>query len=93
MTLDSIVAVVLGGTRLSGGQGGVVGSVIGVAILSIVRNIVSFANVDNWSQTLVRALIIIVALAGPGLVQLIRQSGWFARLRRRGGMETRRVEP
>jgi ribose transport system permease protein len=93
MTLDSVVAVVLGGTRLSGGQGGVVGSILGVAILSIVRNIVSFANVDNWSQTLVRALIIIIALAGPGLVQLTRRSGIFARPGRRGATEVRKVEP
>ncbi len=73
MTLDSIVAVVLGGTRLSGGQGGVVGSVIGVLILGLIRNIISFANVPTWSQTLVDAIIIIAALAGPGLVRLIRR--------------------
>lgn len=73
MTLDSIVAVVLGGTRLSGGQGGVVGSVFGVLILGLIRNIISFANVPTWSQTLVDALIIIAALAGPGLVRLIRR--------------------
>ncbi len=73
MTLDSIVAVVLGGTRLSGGQGGVIGSVVGVLILGLIRNIISFANVPTWSQTLVDALIIIVALAGPGLVRLLRR--------------------
>jgi len=73
MTLDSIVAVVLGGTRLSGGQGGVVGSVLGVLILGVIRNIISFANVPTWSQTLVDALIIIAALAGPGLVRLLRR--------------------
>ncbi len=73
MTLDSIVAVVLGGTRLSGGQGGVAGAVIGAAILGFIRNIISFANVPTWWQTLVDALIIIVALAGPGLVRLLRR--------------------
>lgn len=87
MTLDSIVAVVLGGTRLSGGQGGIVGAIIGVAILGVVRNIISFANVPTWSQTLVDALIIIAALAGPGLIRLIRQvladTGITRRLSRR----------
>ncbi|MFW5940856.1 MAG: ABC transporter permease [Chloroflexota bacterium] len=73
MTLDSIVAVVLGGTRLSGGQGGIAGAVIGVAILGIIRNIISFAEVPNWWQTLVDAVIIIIALAGPGLIRLIRR--------------------
>lgn len=75
MTLDSIVAVVLGGTRLSGGQGGVAGSILGVIILGLIRNIISFADVPSWYQTLVDALIIIAALAGPGLIQLIRRRG------------------
>ena len=72
MTLDSIVAVVLGGTRLSGGQGGVAGSIIGVAILGLIRNIISFADVPTWWQTLVDALIIITALAAPGFIRLLR---------------------
>lgn len=74
MTLDSIVAVVLGGTRLSGGQGGIAGAIIGVMILRVIRNVIFFAAVPTWSQTLVNALIIIAALAGPGLVRLIRRS-------------------
>lgn len=73
MTLDSVVAVVLGGTRLSGGQGGVIGSIFGVIILGLIRNIISFADVPTWSQTLVDALIIIAALAGPGLARLLRR--------------------
>lgn len=73
MTLDSIVAVVLGGTRLSGGQGGVAGAVIGVVILGLIRNIISFAEVPTWWQTLVDALIIVIALAGPGVVRLMRR--------------------
>lgn len=73
MTLDSIVAVVLGGTRLSGGQGGIAGTVMGVVILGLIRNIISFANVSTWWQTLVDALIIVVALAAPGIVRLVRR--------------------
>jgi ribose transport system permease protein len=72
MTLPSIVAVVLGGTRLSGGQGGIAGSLIGVVILGTIRNIISFADVPTWWQTFVDALIIVLALAGPGLIRLIR---------------------
>jgi len=73
MTLPSIVAVVLGGTRLSGGQGGIAGSLIGVVILGTIRNIISFADVPTWWQTFVDASIIIVALAAPGLIRLIRR--------------------
>lgn len=77
MTLDSIVGVVLGGTRLSGGQGGVAGSILGVLILGIIRNIISFADVPSWNQTLVDALIILTALAAPGVWRLV--SGRFRR--------------
>lgn len=73
MTLPSIVAVVLGGTRLAGGQGGVAGAIIGVAILTIIRNLISFANVPTWYQTLVDALIILAALAGPGVIRMLRK--------------------
>lgn len=73
MTLDSVVAVVLGGTRLSGGQGGIAGAIIGVLILRVIRNVIFFADVPTWAQTLVNALIIIAALAGPGLIRLIRR--------------------
>ncbi len=73
MTLDSIVAVVLGGTRLSGGRGGILGAMIGVIILGSIRNLISLADVPTWSQTLVNALIIIAALAGPGLLRLVRR--------------------
>jgi ribose transport system permease protein len=71
MTLDSVVAVVLGGTPMSGGIGGVVGPIFGVMTLGFVRNIVGFANVDTWVQPLVDALIILSALASPSLIRLI----------------------
>ncbi len=73
MTLPSIVAVVLGGTRLSGGQGGIIGAMIGVLILRFIRNIISFGNVDTWSQPVIDALIILIALAAPGII------GWLTR--------------
>lgn len=73
MTLDSVVAVVLGGTRLSGGHGGVAGTVFGVVVLFLIRSIISFANVDRWWQTFVDAVIIITALALPGILRLVRR--------------------
>lgn len=73
LTLSSVVAVVLGGTRLSGGQGGVAGALLGVLILGLIRSIISFANVPTWYQTLVDGLIVMLALAGPGLVALVRR--------------------
>jgi ribose transport system permease protein len=71
LTLDSIVAVVLGGTRLSGGQGGIIGTMLGVFVLGTIRNILSFGDIPTWSKTLVDALIILGSLALPGLVRLL----------------------
>jgi ribose transport system permease protein len=65
------VAVVLGGTRLSGGQGGVAGSIIGVVILSLIQSIVSFSGAPSSWQTLINGLIVVAALAGPGLISLL----------------------
>ena len=73
LMLQSIVAVVLGGTRLSGGQGGVVGSIIGVVILSLIQSIVSFSPAPSSWQTLINGLIVVAALAGPGLFALLRR--------------------
>jgi len=73
MTLNSITAVVIGGNALSGGVGGVVGPVMGAITLGIIQNIISFANIDTWWETLVKATIIVVALATPGIVNLFRR--------------------
>lgn len=74
VTLPSIVAVVLGGTRLAGGQGNIVGSMIGAVILGMIGNIISFGDLDSWVRPLVDALIIIAALAIPGLIGAIRKA-------------------
>lgn len=73
MTLNSITAVVIGGNALSGGVGGVAGPVMGAITLGIIQNIISFANIDTWWETLVKATIIVVALAAPGIVNLFRR--------------------
>ncbi len=73
LTLSSITAVVIGGTALSGGVGGVAGAVIGAIILGLIKNIISFANIDTWWQTFVNAAIIVVALAAPGVIRLFRR--------------------
>jgi ribose transport system permease protein len=73
MTLNSITAVVIGGNALSGGVGGVAGPVMGAITLGVIQNIISFADIDTWWETFVRAVIIVVALAAPGIVSLFRR--------------------
>jgi len=73
MTLTSITAVVIGGTALSGGVGGVAGPVVGAITLGIIQNIISFSRIDTWWETFVKATIIVVALAAPGMINLLRR--------------------
>jgi ribose transport system permease protein len=72
MTLNSITAVVIGGNALTGGVGGVAGPVMGAITLGVLQNIISFADIDTWWETLVKATIIVLALAAPGIVNLFR---------------------
>jgi len=73
MTLNSITAVVIGGNAFSGGIGGVAGPVMGAMTLSLIQNIISFAHINTWWETLAKALIIVLALAVPGMINLIRR--------------------
>jgi ribose transport system permease protein len=73
MTLNSITAVVIGGNAFSGGIGGVAGPVMGAITLSLIQQIISFAHIDTWWETLVKATIIVAALAAPGFINLLRR--------------------
>ena len=68
LALSSISAVVLGGTALSGGQGGALGSVLGAFVLGLIGNVIFFAGLPFEYQTLVQGLIVLLALAGGVLV-------------------------
>jgi ribose transport system permease protein len=73
MTLNSITGVVIGGTALSGGIGGVVGPIMGAITLGVIQNIISFAGITTWWETLAKAAIIVLALATPGIINLFRR--------------------
>jgi len=73
MTLNAITAAVIGGCAMSGGIGGVAGPIMGAITLSLIQNIISFANIDTWWETLVKASIIVIALAAPGIINLFQR--------------------
>ena len=73
MTLNAITAAVIGGTAMSGGIGGVAGPIMGALTISFIQNIISFAQINTWWETLVKASIIVVALAAPGVIELFRR--------------------
>jgi ribose transport system permease protein len=61
--LDTIAAVVIGGTSLSGGQGGIVGTIIGVLIIGVLRNGLNLLNVSPFTQAVVIGVVIALAVA------------------------------
>lgn len=61
--LDSIAAVLIGGTRLGGGKGSVIGTVAGVLIVAVLNNIFNLTEVSTFYQWIVKGLIIIGAVA------------------------------
>jgi ribose transport system permease protein len=61
--LDVIAAVVIGGASLSGGTGGIGGSLIGAFLMSVLANGCTLAGVPNYVQEILIGAIIIVAVA------------------------------
>jgi ribose transport system permease protein len=62
-TLASITPVILGGTALSGGRGGVIGTLLGTYLISLVNNLLNFMDVSKHYQLVAQALIIILAVS------------------------------
>jgi len=60
--LDSIAAVVIGGTSLSGGLGTVTGTVIGATIIGVLNNGLVLLNVSPFWQQVVKGLVILLAV-------------------------------
>ncbi|HTO85217.1 MAG TPA: ABC transporter permease [Methylomirabilota bacterium] len=85
MLLQMFGAVVVGGTRLGGGRGGVVGSIIGAYILMIVVNILLVLNVSAYYSTVAEGCILILAVLAGALSRSSRAAerarSLFRRLR------------
>ncbi|WP_116134100.1 ABC transporter permease [Tropicimonas sp. IMCC34043] len=65
--LDTIAAVVIGGTSLSGGTGGIAGTVIGVLIIGVLRNGLNLLGVSPFTQQVVIGVVIAMAVAAEAL--------------------------
>lgn len=63
LEFDSITAVALGGTSLFGGSGGIVGTLGGVLLLSLITNTFNVLQVSPWYQGMVKGAIILLAVA------------------------------
>ena len=62
LELEAITIVVIGGTSLFGGEGGVGGTVIGAVILAVLANILNLVGVSPFSQQVVKGAIIVFAV-------------------------------
>ena len=57
--LQTVAAVVVGGTSMLGGEGGVLGTVVGALILTIIVNVMNLKGISSYAQGLVIGIVII----------------------------------
>ena len=62
LELDAIAAVVIGGTSLFGGEGGVGGTILGAMILAILANMLNLVGIGPFAQQVIKGAIIIAAV-------------------------------
>ena len=92
--LPSIAAVVIGGTSLAGGRGGVVGTVIGALILSQIADVIFLVGMSSYGQQVASGLILVGVVLLTPLLEVAAErtgrrgragmSGLLARLRSPG---------
>jgi fructose transport system permease protein len=67
--LDSITAVVLGGTSLFGGRGSIVGTLFGALVIGVIRNGLQLIGVASIYQVLITGILVILAVAADQLAR------------------------
>ena len=67
-----IAAVVVGGTSLSGGEGKMLGTLIGAFTIAVIQNGMNLTNVESYTQKVVLGLVILSAV----LLDKLRHGGW-----------------
>ena len=67
--MDAIAAVVIGGTSMSGGEGSMIGTLIGILIIGIIANGLNLLGVAQGPQKMVKGMIIVVAV----IIDVIRR--------------------
>ena len=88
-TLKSIAAVVIGGTSLLGGSGGVIGSIFGAYALRAINGLLLFAGVSPLAQPLFEGLVLMAAI-GLGAIRILANRN---RLELLTAQETARSDP
>jgi ribose transport system permease protein len=73
--LDAIAAVVVGGTSLFGGRGGIGNTIVGLLVLGVLNNGLDHIQIDSFLKILIRGLILLVALIVNVYAQVLRETG------------------
>jgi ribose transport system permease protein len=76
--IDAIAAVVVGGTSLFGGQGGVGNTIVGLFVLGVLNNGLDHINIDSFVKILIRGVILLAALIINVYAQRLRARGQAA---------------
>jgi len=74
--LKVIAAVVIGGASLSGGEGSVLGTIVGALLMTVVDNGCTKLGLENWVQEIVTGAIIVAAVAIDRLRQRRTWGAW-----------------
>lgn len=70
--LDAISAVVVGGTSLFGGQGGIGNTIVGLLVLGVLNNGLDHVRMDSFLKILIRGLVLLLALVVNVYAQRLR---------------------
>ncbi len=65
--LPSVAAAVIGGVSLFGGRGGLVGTIVGALILTIIGNLVFVLNVSSYWQPIASGVILLLAVLASSI--------------------------
>ena len=71
--LDAIAAVVVGGTSLFGGRGGIGNTIVGLCVLGVLNNGLDHIQIDSFLKILIRGLILLTALIINVYAQKLRE--------------------
>lgn len=72
--LDAIAAVVVGGTSLFGGRGGIGNTIIGLLVLGVLNNGLDHIQIDSFLKILIRGIILLAALVINVYAQKLKES-------------------
>jgi ribose transport system permease protein len=72
--LNAIAAVVVGGTSLFGGRGGIGNTIIGLLVLGVLNNGLDLIQIDSFVKVLIRGLILLAALILNVYAQRLKES-------------------